>query len=47
VQLGADFARESGLQREGQVGKARALLVPQRALIDYAVGWLERNRTGA
>jgi aminoglycoside 3-N-acetyltransferase len=47
VQLGADFVRESGLQREGQVGRARALLMPQRALVDYAVGWLERNRVGA
>jgi aminoglycoside 3-N-acetyltransferase len=47
VRRGADFARESGLQREGPVGCARALLMPQRALVDYAVGWLERNRVGA
>ena len=43
-QLGADFARETGLQREGQVASGRALLMPQRALIDYAIRWLERQR---
>jgi len=44
VALGADFARETGLQREGPVASGRALLMPQRALIDYAMGWLERQR---
>lgn len=42
--LGADFARETGLQREGKVGRADSILVPQRPLIDYAVPWLERTR---
>jgi len=44
VQLGADFAREMGLQRAGKVGYADALLVPQRPLVDYGVGWLEQHR---
>ncbi len=44
VALGADFARETGLQRAGKVANADALLVPQRALIDYAIPWLEKNR---
>ncbi len=44
VQLGADFARETGLQREGSVSNARALLIPQRRLIDYGVSWLEHHR---
>lgn len=43
-ELGADFARETGLQREGKVANAPSLLVPQRPLIDYAVTWLERHR---
>ena len=43
-QLGADFARETGLQRAGKVAQADALLMSQRPLIDYAVGWLERHR---
>jgi aminoglycoside 3-N-acetyltransferase len=44
VQLGADFARETGLQREGKIAQANALLMPQRALIDYAILWMERHR---
>jgi len=44
VPLGADFARETSLQRAGKVARADALLMPQRALIDYAVPWLESHR---
>lgn len=44
VALGADFARETGLQREGKIARADALLMPQRPLIDYGVTWLERQR---
>lgn len=46
VELGADFARETGLQREGKIAMAEAILAPQRPLLDYAVGWLERHRGG-
>jgi aminoglycoside 3-N-acetyltransferase len=42
--IGADFARETGLQRSGSIARATALLMPQRALVDYAVQWLERHR---
>ncbi len=44
VSLGADFARETGLQHSGKIARADALLMPQRALIDYAVPWLESHR---
>lgn len=44
VQLGADFARDTGLERVGRVALAEARLLPQRALVDYAVKWLEQNR---
>ncbi len=44
-QIGADFARETGLERIGRVALAEARLLPQRALVDYAVGWMERHRT--
>jgi aminoglycoside 3-N-acetyltransferase len=44
VQLGADFARETGLQRDGKIANARAMLMPQRSLIDYAIPWLEKHR---
>jgi aminoglycoside 3-N-acetyltransferase len=42
--IGADFARDTGLERRRPVGSAAALLLPQRSLVDYAVGWMERNR---
>ena len=42
--IGGDFARDTGLVRQGSVGAATALLMPQRALIDYAVPWMEANR---
>ena len=42
--IGADFARDTGLERRGRVGNATALLMPQRPLVDYAISWMERNR---
>jgi aminoglycoside 3-N-acetyltransferase len=42
--LGADFARDTGLERTGRVALAEARLMPQRALVDYAVRWMEQNR---
>ena len=44
-QIGAAFAAKTGLVNRGRVGYADALLMPQPALIDFAVGWMERNRT--
>lgn len=43
-QLGAGFARDTGLVRAGQAAAAPALLMPQRALVDYGVRWLEAHR---
>jgi aminoglycoside 3-N-acetyltransferase len=42
--IGADFARETGAVREGKIAQAAALLMPQRALVDYAADWMVRNR---
>lgn len=42
--IGAAFARETGQVKSGLVGQAASLLMPQRALVDYAVGWMERHR---
>jgi aminoglycoside 3-N-acetyltransferase len=44
VRIGADFAADTGRELRGPVGAATALLVPQRALVDYAVQWMEQNR---
>ncbi len=43
-QVGAAFAEETGLQVEGEVACARALLCPQAPLVDFAVGWMEAHR---
>ncbi len=45
--IGADFERETGLARVGRVGRGEARLMPQRALVDYAVGWMSRMRRTA
>jgi len=42
--IGAAFERETGLARVGRAGAAEARLMPQRALVDFAVGWMEENR---
>lgn len=42
--LGADLERETALVRTGRVACAEARLMPQRALVDYGVTWMERNR---
>lgn len=42
--LGADFERATGLARRARVGEAQAVLMPQRALVDYGVQWMEANR---
>lgn len=40
--LGAAFARDTGLERVGPVGKATSRLMRQRPLVDYGVEWLRR-----
>jgi len=42
--LGADFEAAVG-SRTGTVGAGRTRLARQRELVDFAVGWLERNRS--
>lgn len=44
ARLGEAFARDTGLERRGPAGRGEARLLPQRAVVDYAVGWLERHR---
>jgi aminoglycoside 3-N-acetyltransferase len=44
AQLGVDFAKETGLEIQGLVGKGESRLMSQPALVDYAVEWMEKNR---
>ncbi len=46
VELGAAFDQTTGLVKQGKVGQASALLMSQRALVDFAVTWMEANRRG-
>lgn len=43
-ELGEGFEREKGCVRLGEVAQAQCRLMPQRALVDYAVQWMENNR---
>ena len=43
--IGESFGRATGLVRRGRIANAEAMLMPQRALVDYAVKWMEKNRT--
>lgn len=45
ARVGAAFARATGLVRTGKVGRATARLMPQKALVDFAAGWLSRQRS--
>jgi aminoglycoside 3-N-acetyltransferase len=42
--IGMSLERESGLVRTGKVAQAETQLIPQRGMVDFAVGWMERNR---
>jgi len=42
--IGGDFARKTGLVETLEIGLAKAYLMPQRELVDYAVKWIEKNR---
>ena len=44
--IGADFLRSADgkLVQHGKVGIANCQLIPQRAVVDFAVDWLEKNR---
>ncbi|AIQ10938.1 aminoglycoside N(3)-acetyltransferase [Paenibacillus durus] len=43
-EIGEDFEGEKGLIRHGLVAAAPAQLMSQRAIVDYAVHWMERRR---
>jgi aminoglycoside 3-N-acetyltransferase len=43
--LGDSFVRTSPIVRSGQVADARAWLMPQPLLVDFAVQWMETNRS--
>ena len=44
VEIGAAYAAAGQPLRAGKVAQADCLLLPQRALVDFAVRWMEANR---
>jgi aminoglycoside 3-N-acetyltransferase len=42
-ELGTSLSREPSV-RIGQVGGARAVVVPMRAAVDFAIGWMDKHR---
>jgi len=42
--IGNSFERATECVRRGRIAGAEAKLMPQRALVDYAVQWMENNR---
>ena len=45
VEIGAAYAAAGQPLRAGKVAQADCLLLPQRALVDFAVRWMEANRS--
>jgi aminoglycoside 3-N-acetyltransferase len=43
-EIGTAFAAATGLERTATVGTGIARLMPMRALVDFGVVWMERNR---
>ncbi len=43
-QIGAAFSQATGLEQSGKIAQATALLMPQPALVDYGVKWMEQYR---
>jgi hypothetical protein len=46
VKLGEAFERETGCVTRGRIGLAEAKLFSQRAAVDFAKEWLERQQQG-
>lgn len=42
--IGKAYKKSGGKQQIGKIGNARSKLIPQRNLVDFAVGWMEENR---
>jgi aminoglycoside 3-N-acetyltransferase len=45
LDIGAAYRESGGTILEGKIGHAESLLIPQRELIDFAVDWMEENRS--
>lgn len=39
-----DFHKETDYVKQGMVGEAKSYFIPMRQMVDYAVGWMDKNR---
>lgn len=39
-----DFQRETDYVKQGMVGDAKSYFIPMREMVDFAVGWMDKNR---
>lgn len=44
-EIGSAFRMSGGTVLEGRIGQAESALIPQKELIDFAVDWMETNRS--
>lgn len=44
-EIGSAFRMSGGTALEGRIGQAESVLIPQKDLIDFAVNWMESNRS--
>jgi aminoglycoside 3-N-acetyltransferase len=42
--IGKAYKKTGGKYIHGRIGNAKSRLIPQRALVDFAVEWLKKNR---
>jgi aminoglycoside 3-N-acetyltransferase len=43
--IGKAYLASGGTALQGKIGQAETLLIPQTELVDYAVEWMESNRS--
>lgn len=44
-EIGAAYLASGGTALGGKVGQANSFLIPQKELVDFAVDWMEKNRS--
>ena len=45
LSIGAAYRESGGTILEGKIGQGESMLIPQRELVDFAVDWMEKNRS--
>ena len=43
-EIGEAYENEGGSLQNGKVGYAQSILIPQKTIVDFAVGWIQKNR---